>query len=95
MNGNIDAVAIAFDCNPDTIRKYYAGLNKKQVARDVLGKLQARPVPIFPEEEPTETSLKVTIQCLRVNSSRPGRPGIGWSLRRFTRAYMAWIVVRM
>jgi integrase len=54
MNGNIDAVAIAFDCNPDTIRKYYAGLNKKQVARDVLGKLQARPVPIFPEEEPTE-----------------------------------------
>jgi integrase len=41
-NGNIDAVAIAFDCNPDTIRKYYAGLNKKQVADDVLAKLQAR-----------------------------------------------------
>ena len=41
-NGNIDAVAIAFDCNPDTIRKYYAGLNKKQVTDDVLAKLQAR-----------------------------------------------------
>ena len=42
-NGNIDAVAIAFDCNPDTIRKYYAGLNKQQVADNVLTKLQTRP----------------------------------------------------
>ncbi len=53
-NGNIDAVAIAFDCNPDTIRKYYAGLNKKQVARDVLGKLQARQ-PVTADTVPPDT----------------------------------------
>ena len=58
-NGNIDAVAIAFDCNPDTIRKYYAGLNKKQVARDVLGQLQARR-PVTAESDPPD--------------SRPGPP---------------------
>ena len=53
-NGNIDAVAIAFDCNPDTIRKYYAGLNKKQVADDVLAMLHARAaitVPPSPSDE--------------------------------------------
>jgi len=50
-NGNIDAVAIAFDCNPDTIRKYYAGLNKQQVADDVLSKLQARVVVATPKPQ--------------------------------------------
>ena len=54
-NGNIDAVAIAFDCNPDTIRKYYAGLNKKQVADEVLAKLQARQTPAVSAEPASES----------------------------------------